>query len=137
MRRNWAARAFSPALVRTHIDIYKDEGHPLGHRPKGYNLLARPSRPKWIISLNSDIYIQALPHLVTVTTVFGPITAAALQLAPYRKLKVLKTGPRVATRYITMSDCFNTDKKAIITLTLSRKKASQIFEKLFKSKIHT
>lgn len=73
----------------------------------------------------------------SVITVFGPMTAAALESAPYRKLEVLEAGPRVATRCVTMSDCSEADKGAIITLTLGRRRASQIFERLFKSKVHT
>jgi hypothetical protein len=67
--------------------------------------------------------------------VFGPTTSAALQSAPYRKHEVDEAGPRAPTRCVTMSDCSDAAKGAIITLTLGRREASQIYEKLFRSSI--
>ncbi|KAH7111583.1 hypothetical protein EDB81DRAFT_862843 [Dactylonectria macrodidyma] len=73
------------------------------------------------------------PELVS--KVFGPVTAAAIEAAPFRRLEVSEG--TVATRCVSMSDFTESDKGAIITLTLGYKEASQIYEKLFKSKSHS
>jgi hypothetical protein len=70
----------------------------------------------------------------SVTNIFGHENAAAPENAPYRRLEVSEANAQVATRYITMSDFTDTDKGAIITLTLGRRVVSQLYEKLFKSK---
>jgi hypothetical protein len=72
----------------------------------------------------------------SVTNVFGRITAAALESAPYRRREISEAGAQVATRCVTMSDFTDVHKGAIITLTLGRRAASQLYEKLFKSKVH-
>lgn len=73
----------------------------------------------------------------SVTNVFGFETAAALASAPYRRIEVSEADAQVATRCVTMSDFNNIKKGAIITLTLGRRAASQLFEKLFKSQVRT
>ena len=67
-----------------------------------------------------------------VTNVFGRVTAAVLEPAPYRRIEVLEANSQVATRCIKMSDFTDINKGAIITLTLGRGAASQLFEKPFK-----
>ncbi|KAH8755335.1 hypothetical protein F5883DRAFT_686891 [Diaporthe sp. PMI_573] len=61
-----------------------------------------------------------------VTGVFGPTVAAALESAPYRKIEVSEAGPRVATRCVTMSECFDGHGGAVITVVLGRREASKI-----------
>ncbi|KAG6358164.1 hypothetical protein INS49_014048 [Diaporthe citri] len=77
--------------------------------------------------------LQGSP-LESVTHVFGSTTAAALESAPYRKIEVAESGSRVATRCITMTECSDAKKGALIKVTLGRREASKIYEKLFKSK---
>lgn len=81
------------------------------------------------------IQLQGSPPS-SVTNVFGQITAAALESAPYRRCEISEAGAQVATRCVTMSDFTDVHKGAIITLTLGRRAASQLYEKLFKSKVH-
>jgi hypothetical protein len=81
------------------------------------------------------IQLQGSPPS-SVATVFGPITAAALESAPNRRREISEGGAQVATRCVTMSDFTDVHKGAIITLTLGRRAASQLYEKLFKSKVH-
>lgn len=69
----------------------------------------------------------------SVTKVFGATTAAALESAPYRKVEVSEAGPRAATRCVTMTQCSDSKKGAIISVALGRREASKIYEKLFKS----
>ncbi|KJZ69374.1 hypothetical protein HIM_11235 [Hirsutella minnesotensis 3608] len=70
-----------------------------------------------------------------VSDVFGAETVAAIESAPYRRYEVSEG--TIATRCVSMSDFVDADKGAIITLTLGMREASQIFEKLFKSKLHS
>lgn len=72
-----------------------------------------------------------------VLNVFGPQTAAALEAAPYRKVEIEEEGRDSATRCVTMSECHDSSKGAILTLTLGRIGASQIYERLFKSKLNS
>lgn len=68
------------------------------------------------------------------TNVFGSTMAAAIESAPYRKIEVSESGPRVATRCVTMSECSDASKGALIMVALGRREASKIYEKLFRSK---
>ncbi|KAL2272396.1 hypothetical protein FJTKL_06744 [Diaporthe vaccinii] len=70
----------------------------------------------------------------SVKTVFGSTIAAALESAPYRKIEVSEAGPRMATRCVTMTECADANKGALISVALGRRDASRIYEKLFKSK---
>jgi hypothetical protein len=69
----------------------------------------------------------------SVIDVFGPEIANALESAPYRKNEVQLGGIAAPTRCVTMSEFSDSERGAIISLTLGRRAASQIYEKLFKS----
>jgi hypothetical protein len=69
------------------------------------------------------------------TEVFGQDVADAIGSAPFRKREIRDNGPRSPTRCVTMSECSIADAGAVITLTLGRRAASKIYEKLYKSKI--
>ncbi|RSL88748.1 hypothetical protein CDV31_016006 [Fusarium ambrosium] len=72
-----------------------------------------------------------------ISDVFGDTIAAAIRSAPYRRREELEKGVDSSTRCVWMSEFRDVDKGATITLTLGRRNASQIFERLFKSKLRS
>ncbi|KAG8157766.1 hypothetical protein KVR01_012428 [Diaporthe batatas] len=68
-----------------------------------------------------------------VTDVLGVTVAAAVESAPWRKIELSDRGVDEATRCVMMTDFSDARDGAVLIVTLGRREASKMYEKLFKS----